>query len=88
MKTNFTLKFSKDADKLRDTAVKTSVITVIEQVEAATKPTDIINLKKLKGHRTAYRIRLGDYRIGVFILHDTVEFARIVHRKDIYNVFP
>lgn len=88
MKTTFTIKFSKDLDKLTEAAVKAGVVGVIEQVEAATKATDILNLKKLKGHKTAYRIRLGDYRIGVFIYRDTVDFSRIVHRKDIYKVFP
>ena len=48
----------------------------------------IVNLKKLKGFKTAYRIRIGDYRIGVFIDGDIVEFARVVHRKDIYRLFP
>jgi len=47
-----------------------------------------VNLKKLKGFKTAYRIRVGDYRIGLFISNDTVEFARVVHQKDIYKVFP
>lgn len=49
---------------------------------------DIQNISKLKGYKNAYRIRIGSYQIGVFIEHDTVEFARVVHRKNIYNVFP
>lgn len=35
-----------------------------------------------------YRIRIGDYRIGIFVEGKTVEFARVVHRKDIYQQFP
>ena len=49
---------------------------------------DIKNFKKLKGYKNAYRIKIGDYRIGVFIENKIVEFARVVHRKDIYRVFP
>ncbi len=49
---------------------------------------DIKGLKKLKGFKDAYRVRLGDYRLGVFINKDLVQFARFVHRKDIYKLFP
>lgn len=43
---------------------------------------------KLEGYKIAYRIKLGDYRIGVFIEDETIEFVRFVHRKDIYKKFP
>ena len=66
----------------------TSIAELIESVEQAEVLFDIANIKKLKGHSNAYRIRLGDFRIGVFLQEDTVVFARVVHRKDIYDVFP
>ena len=37
---------------------------------------------------SAYRLRLGDYRVGIFLVEGVVEFARVVHRRDIYKVFP
>ena len=49
---------------------------------------DIPNLKKLKGFEDAYRIRISDYRIGLFIIDNTTVFARFLHRKDIYKFFP
>jgi mRNA interferase RelE/StbE len=42
----------------------------------------------LKGHKFAYRIKIGDYRIGIFVESKVVEMARFEHRKDIYKVFP
>ncbi|WP_373535044.1 type II toxin-antitoxin system RelE/ParE family toxin [Microcoleus sp.] len=47
----------------------------------------IVNLKKLKGDNT-YRFRVGDYRIGFYFDGETVTFARVLHRKDIYRYFP
>jgi mRNA interferase RelE/StbE len=88
MKTEFTNRFLKDLDKVHQISVKKDVINIIEMVEKATFPSEIRNIKKLKGHKVAYRIRTGDYRIGVFIENGTVEFIRIAHRKDIYKVFP
>jgi len=49
---------------------------------------DIGNLKKMKGHHSAYRIKIGDYRIGLFFENGSIIFAYFAHRKDIYNRFP
>ena len=87
MNTLFLSQFEKDIEKIRMESVKDDIADAIEQVERAEEQSAIVNLKKLKGFKTAYRIRIGDYRIGVFINGDTVEFARVVHRRDIYKFF-
>lgn len=88
MKTEFLRKFSKDLDKINDKSLLELIAGAIEWVEGNEASVVIPNLKKLVGHKNAYRIRIGDYRIGVFVEGNTVEFARILHRKDIYRVFP
>ena len=87
MKTEFLKQFYKDLDKLSE-SVKDDVANAIENVEAASKTTEIKNLKKMVGFKYAYRIKIKDYRIGVFIENGIIEFARVNHRKDIYNIFP
>ncbi len=42
----------------------------------------------MSGHKDAFRIRAGSYRIGVFIIKDCVEFTRILSRDKIYRYFP
>lgn len=84
----FLKQFSKDIGKITTQAVKIQIRKTIEQVEQAQTITQIENIKKLKGFKNAYRIKIGEYRIGIFITKSTVEFARIVHRKDIYRLFP
>jgi len=88
MKVVFLQKFDKDIDLINDARIKQSLIEVIINVELVEKLSEINNLKKIKGHKTAYRIRIGNYRIGLFFEDDIVMFARFVHRKDIYKVFP
>jgi mRNA interferase RelE/StbE len=88
MKTEFLEKFYKDLDKLDDQSVREDVIATIENVESASKTIEIKNLKKMKGYKNAYRIRIGDYRIGVFIEKGIVEFARVGHRREVYRFFP
>lgn len=68
--------------------MKEKLIRIIEEFELAKNLRDIRNIKKLTGDKISYRIRLGDYRIGIYYENSIVEFARIVHRKEIYKVFP
>jgi mRNA interferase RelE/StbE len=75
-------------DKLNQASIKRDISDIIEQVEKANFLSEIKNIKKLKGHLTAYRIRIGDYRIGLFVENNIIEFVRVIHRKDIYKVFP
>ncbi|HEX3384026.1 MAG TPA: type II toxin-antitoxin system RelE/ParE family toxin [Mucilaginibacter sp.] len=88
MKTEFAGRFLKDLNKINQASIKKEISGIIEAVESAANIAEIKNLKKLKGHHIAYRIRIGDYRIGLFIENNIVEFIRIAHRKDIYKVFP
>jgi mRNA interferase RelE/StbE len=88
MNVEFLKKFNKDLDKIDAKSILENIEEIIEFVENAEHLSEIPNVKKLTGYKNAYRIRMGDYRIGIFFENDTVEFARIVHRKDIYKVFP
>lgn len=88
MRVKFLSKFNKDLDKLNNRSLKQKVTKIIKDVEYANNIFDIHNIKKLKGDTISYRIRLGDYRIGIYFENNIFEFARIIHRKDIYKVFP
>lgn len=88
MTVEFLEKFSKDLDKLNQPFVRSAVLKTIKRVESSKSISEVPKVKKLSGHKDAYRIRVGDYRIGVFVMGQIVQFARVVHRKDIYNIFP
>ena len=88
MKIVFLSRFHKDLDKIGERYVKEKLMRIIEEFESAENLRDIRNIKKLTGDKISYRIRLGDYRLGIYYENGTVEFARIVHRKGIYKVFP
>lgn len=89
MQIEFLRKFEKDLEKIDSQDVADRVLDLIQIVENAQTLADIPNLKKLKGYANAFRVRIGDYRLGLFLANDdTVEFVRFLHRKDIYKVFP
>ena len=88
MKVEFLEKFNKDLDDIRVSFVKKAIERVILEAESANNIHQIRNMKKMKGSSIAYRIRIGDYRIGVYCEHGIIQFARVANRKDIYRVFP
>ena len=88
MKVSFTKDFNEQLAKIGDRKLGLAVVAAIENVEKAHSPWEINAIKKLKGHKSAYRIRYGDYRIGIFIEKGTVTFVAIAFRKDIYKKFP
>ncbi|MFB8791450.1 MAG: type II toxin-antitoxin system RelE/ParE family toxin [Potamolinea sp.] len=89
MNTEYLPSFLKDIKALKSTPVFESIkALVFEEVPNISSFEEISNLKKMKGADNAYRIRVGDYRIGLFFDGDTVKFARVLNRKDIYRYFP
>ncbi|HIE56132.1 MAG TPA: type II toxin-antitoxin system RelE/ParE family toxin [Chromatiaceae bacterium] len=64
------------------------VENLIAEVKTANELSEIRQLKKMRGYTTFYRIRLGNYRIGIEALGNEIVFVRILHRRDIYKYFP
>jgi mRNA interferase RelE/StbE len=88
MKVEFLEQFDKDLDRIKDKSVHSALLKLIGLLEEANSLAEIPNLKKLQGFKNIYRIRIRDYRVGLIIEKKTIELARILHRKDIYNKFP
>jgi mRNA interferase RelE/StbE len=88
MNFEFEKAFVRDFRKLRSKELANSISEAINQVSEASRYTDINNLRKLSGYKSAFRIRIGDYRIGVIIENNIVTFVAFAHRKDIYKRFP
>jgi mRNA interferase RelE/StbE len=84
----FRKSFEKDLSKLRDKGMLTRIKEVILEIEDAETLEDVSNIKKLKADGEYYRIRVGDYRIGILLNEDVVVFVRVLHRKDVYRYFP
>ncbi len=88
MKVEFTRKFEIQIDRLLNEKQKLEVANAVRAVISANSLHDIPNLKKLSGFKTAFRIRTGNYRIGVLYQNGIVYFVAFAHRKDIYKQFP
>lgn len=88
MKISFEASFARDLKGIRDKTLLKRIEQVIFEIKTATTLSQVKNLNKIRGYTTYFRIRLGDYRIGIELIEDEIIFVRILHRKDIYKFFP
>ena len=88
MKVEFRDSFAKDLKGVKEKGLLQRVQEIIKAIEEANSLTELSNLKKLKGGGNYFRVRVGDYRIGIALENDTVTFVRFLNRKEIYKYFP
>jgi mRNA interferase RelE/StbE len=81
-------KFQKDLNKITDKKLILIVIDVIEAFKSYSRITEIPKVRKMVGYPFHYRIRIGDYRMGIIIKSNVVYFERFLHRSEIYKYFP
>ncbi len=88
MNTAFRESFVRDLRRITDQRILARVQAVIEAVEAADSLSEVSHLKKLRSGGDCYRVRIGDYRIGLVSRGELATFVRCLHRKEIYRFFP
>lgn len=88
MKVYFERSFQRDLKKISDKKVKQNIKKLFADISEANSIMDFSSIIKLKSYKTYYRIRLGDYRIGLDVIDNDVYIVRILLRKDIYKFFP
>lgn len=88
MKVRFESRFEKDLKLVKDRNLLTKLKQIILTCKQAETLGAINSLKKMQGYDSFYRIRLGDYRVGIEVLENEIIFVRFLHRKEIYKSFP
>ena len=88
MNVEYSRMFLKDIQKIKDTKLKQELMEAISIFKQTENLLEISNVKKLKGHPEAYRLRIGKYRLGFYCNNETIEIERFVKREDIYKLFP
>ena len=89
MEVSYRKLFLKDLKKLKKLKIYDKIYQLVfEDLPCVEKIEKISSLKRLKGSKRRYRIRIGDYRIGIEIHGQKIEVMRILQRKDFYKYFP
>ncbi|MEH2088737.1 type II toxin-antitoxin system RelE family toxin [Nostoc sp.] len=85
----YTKRFLKELAAL-PVEVQSRLEPIIFQELESENPFELGYLEKLKGYSDKYKIRVGDYRIGITLDQETKTLIcqRVAHRKDIYRIFP
>lgn len=89
MKVEYDKSFEKSLDKVKIQSLYNRIEKVISEFEEVTSISQMRNISKLSGYKKYYRVRIGDYRLGIELVDkDTILFIIIGHRKDFYRYFP
>jgi mRNA interferase RelE/StbE len=84
---NYTIIFSKSADKFLGNLNKETKQKILKKVRALQTSDDNLDIKKLKSHHALYRLRIGNFRIIYTMKHErkVIYIVAIGLRKDIYE---
>jgi mRNA interferase RelE/StbE len=82
-----TRKFRKNLLKLPKSA-QLEILDALDTVHAAEGFSDIPNFKPLKGAKNYYRIRVGDWRIGLYWNNGIFQIEDVGKRGDFYKHYP
>ncbi len=89
MEVEYKPSFIKEFNKIKTRKDQDSIYKIcFEEISQIKSFSEIRNLKKIKGYDNYYRIRKGDYRIGLKYDGGRIVFIRVMKRSDIYRVFP
>jgi mRNA interferase RelE/StbE len=81
--------FGKDLESIaHNPGMKKRLLKLIEKLKTTGSPDELHGLKKIEGYESYYRLRIGDYRLGIKISSNTLQLIRFLHRRDIYRRFP
>ena len=89
MKIFYGKRFSKDLDDIQNSPnVKKRLFEVITKFKEAASISDLQGVRKIQGYSDYFRVKIGDYRLGIKLVQNGVELIRFLHRKEIYRRFP
>lgn len=81
--------FLKDLSKVQPPKRRIQIeLFVFETLPTTTSIEKLGLAEKMSGYDDYYKIRFGDYRIGLLKTITTIELLRVLNRKEIYKFFP
>jgi len=88
MQVNYEKSFLKDIKNLNDKKTAQRLKKILQELEESNSLEKLQNVKKLKGFKSYYRIKISNYRLGFSYEDGKIDIIRFLHRKDIYKLFP
>jgi mRNA interferase RelE/StbE len=88
-KVEYTKRFLKELSKLPK-EIKARAEKIVFEELLSSNPFEIKYLEHMTGYPNKYKIRIGEYRMGITMdkPKKLLICQRVAHRKDIYRIFP
>ena len=70
--------------------IRSKIEKIVFEDISAENPFSLGYIEKMSGYKDKYKVRVGNFRIGLTIEKDKmlITINRVAHRKDIYKIFP
>ena len=81
-------RFSRDVRSLGSVQIRRRLDRVIQELIEAASITEVSGVRRIRGEGQHYRIRIGDYRLGITMDGETAVLRRFLPRGEIYRYFP
>lgn len=88
MRTSTRSAFLKQLSSLPDGVRERVEKFVFDELPALESLSKAGNIEKLSGYKNFYKVRFGDYRVGIELENDVVVLKVVLHRRDVYRRFP
>lgn len=89
MEVQYRQSFLRDLKKLKRQPVYDRVLELaFTTLPEADQLRDVTGVEAMRGHPHRYRVRIGDYRVGIEAHGNCVEVLRVLHRREFYRYFP
>ena len=88
MKIEYRKKFLKELSKIHIRERSRIEAFVFKDLPEANSIFELGNVEQMKGYPSYYKVRFGQYRIGIKLKDGVVILEKALHRKDIYRYFP
>ena len=88
MEVEYRISFTRDLRRIRSAQIRQRVLRKVEELESAPTIGDVSGTGRLTADGRYYRIRIGDYRLGITVEGEVAVLVRFLHRREIYRAFP
>jgi mRNA interferase RelE/StbE len=88
MDVGYSKKFLKQLASIpNETRVKIEHFVFAELISASSM-SSLGKVEKMQGYEGFYKVRFGNYRLGLVIDNNLVTIKTVMHRREIYKFFP
>ena len=88
MKVEATRRFRRDVRGIGSAQIRRRLDQVIQELIEADNITEVPGISRLRAEGHHYRVRIGDYRLGITMDGETAVLRRFLPRGEIYRYFP